>query len=284
MRSACRCSVSKMTKALPVITALFALLSRAGAFVSPAGGIGTSSFSSNRASNAVQSRPGAASANRGVSYRARSSATAAIMAAEKKAVFGGGCFWCIEAVFKTLDGVSKVVSGYAGGTMENPTYRDVCSGRSGHAEVVLCEYDPDIVAFEELLEIFWKSHDPTQGNRQGLDMGTEYRSVILCEDEKQLDIAIASRDAKQAKINAEAVVGRVVGVITGKKEGENIVDITTTIDLLQVFWEAERVHQNYYAKNPLSPYCIMNVGTKLVKLRPDISRINRISREREQAS
>ncbi|CAM9932951.1 unnamed protein product, partial [Hapterophycus canaliculatus] len=107
---------------------------------------------------------------------------------------------CIEAVYKTLDGVSKVVSGYAGGTMENPTYRasglfDVCSGRSGHAEVVLVEYDPSIVNFEELLEVFWKSHDPTQGNRQGMDMGTEYRSIILCEDEKQLDIALASMEA-----------------------------------------------------------------------------------------
>eukprot|EP00903_Cladosiphon_okamuranus_P005631 g5598.t1 len=209
---------------------------------------------------------------------------AVVMAAEKKAVFGGGCFWCTEAVFKTLDGVSRVVSGYAGGTLENPTYRDVCSGRSGHAEVVLVEYDPAVVKFEELLEVFWKSHDPTQGNRQGLDMGTEYRSIILCEDKEQLDIAVASKEAKQAKINAEAVLGRVVGAVTGKKEGENIVDITTTIDLLQVFWEAEKVHQDYYARNPLSPYCIMNVGTKLVKLRPDISRINRLTREREQAA
>ncbi|CAN0490904.1 unnamed protein product [Ectocarpus sp. 8 AP-2014] len=121
-----------------------------------------------------------------------------------------------------------------------------------------------------------------------MDIGTEYRSIILCEDEEQLDMAVASREAKQTKINAEAVLGRVVGAVTGKKEGENIVNITTTIDLLQVFWEAEKarkkVHQDYYARNPLSPYCIMNVGTKLVKLRPDISRINRLSREREVAS
>ncbi|CAM9488845.1 unnamed protein product [Ectocarpus sp. 13 AM-2016] len=277
-----------MTKTLPVMAALFALLSRTGAFVSSPG-LSKSSFATTDSgtSEGVRSR------RQGVVYRPRRSAVATVMAAEKKAVFGGGCFWCIEAVFKTLDGVAKVVSGYAGGTMENPTYRDVCSGRTGHAEVVLLEYDPAVVTFDELLEVFWKTHDPTQGNRQGMDIGTEYRSIILCEDEEQLDMAVASREAKQAKINAEAVLGRVIGVVTGKKEGENIVNITTTIDLLQVFWEAEkarrksrnaRVHQDYYARNPLSPYCIMNVGTKLVKLRPDISRINRLSREREVAS
>ncbi|CAM9449932.1 unnamed protein product [Ectocarpus sp. 4 AP-2014] len=268
-----------MTKTLSVMAALFALLSRTGAFVSSPG-LSKSSFATidRGTSDAVGSR------RQGVAYRPRSSAAATVMATEKKAVFGGGCFWCIEAVFKTLDGVSKVVSGYAGGTMENPTYRDVCSGRTGHAEVVLLEYDPTVVTFDELLEVFWKTHDPTQGNRQGMDIGTEYRSIILCEDEEQLDMAVTSREAKQAKINAEAVLGRVVGAVTGKKEGENIVNITTTIDLLQVFWEAEKVHQDYYARNPLSPYCIMNVGTKLVKLRPDISRINRLSREREVAS
>ncbi|CAM9865585.1 unnamed protein product [Scytosiphon promiscuus] len=268
-----------MVATASAMASLFALITHAGAFVAPPG-IGTSSFASDRRTNAAQPRSRAG--RPGVCF---GPGTTAVMAAEKKAVFGGGCFWCIEAVYKTLDGVSNVVSGYAGGTMENPTYRDVCSGRSGHAEVVLLEYDPAVVKYEELLEVFWKSHDPTQGNRQGMDMGTEYRSIILCEDEEQLDIAQASRDAQQAKVNAEAVVGRVVGAITGKKEGENIVNITTTIDLLQVFWEAEKaskVHQDYYAKNPLSPYCIMNVGTKLVKLRPDISRINRLAREREQ--
>ncbi|CAM9906055.1 unnamed protein product [Ascophyllum nodosum] len=132
-------------------------------------------------------------------------------------------------------------------------------------------------------------------------MGSEYRSIILCEDEDQLRVARASKEAKQAKVNKEAVLGKVVGAVLGKKEGENVVDITTTVDMLPVFWEAEKasfitrsamasrilrhiVHQDYYAKNPLSPYCVMNVGTKLVKLRPDISRINRLSREREQAS
>lgn len=215
-----------------------------------------------------------------VSHRPR---MAGEVSTEKKAVFGGGCFWCIEAVYKELKGVRKVVSGYAGGTLENPTYRDVCSGRSGHAEVVLLEYDPSVVTYDELLDVFWKSHNPTQGNRQGLDMGTEYRSIILCEDEEQLETARASKEARQAKVNKEAILGKVVGAVTGKKEGENVVDITTTIDLLPVFWEAEKVHQNYYANNPLSPYCMMNVGTKLVKLRPDISRINRLGREREQS-
>lgn len=205
------------------------------------------------------------------------------MSSAKNMVFGGGCFWCTEAVYLKLDGVSKVTSGYAGGTMDNPTYRDVCSGRSGHAEVVMVEYDPAIVTTQELLDIFWKSHDPTQGNRQGMDMGTEYRSIVLCEDEEQLQVARASKEAQQEKINKEALLGKVLASVTGKK-GENIVDITTTVDLLPVFWEAEKVHQNYYARNPLSPYCVMNIGSKLVKVGPDISKINRLTKEREKQS
>ncbi|CAM9271464.1 unnamed protein product [Discosporangium mesarthrocarpum] len=205
-------------------------------------------------------------------------------ATSKRAVFGGGCFWCTEAVFKKLDGVSKITSGYAGGTLENPTYRDVCSGRSGHAEVIQVEYDPKKLTYEELLEVFWGSHDSTQGNRQGLDMGTEYRSIILCEDEEQLQEALRSKEEKQAKINKDAVIGKLVGAVMGKKEGENVVDVTTEVDMLTTFWEAEKVHQNYYERNPLSPYCIMNIEPKLATLRPKISKINRETRERDGQS
>ncbi|CAM9520845.1 unnamed protein product [Choristocarpus tenellus] len=159
--------------------------------------------------------------------------------------------------------------------------QDVCSGRSGHAEVVQVEYDPSEVTYQELLTVFWNSHDPTQGNRQGLDMGTEYRSVILCEDKEQLAEALASKEERQAKANQE-ILGRVVGAVMGKKAGENTVEVTTTVELLTTFWEAEKVHQNYYEKNPFSPYCVVNIETKLAKLRPEISKINRRTKEREQ--
>ncbi|CAM9906122.1 unnamed protein product, partial [Ascophyllum nodosum] len=144
-----------MTRIIAAMAAFATLFSSGWGFIPQLRGLGGNSLSHG---NAAESRS-RATAPRGVSYRPT---TAKLATTEKRAVFGGGCFWCIEAVFKKLDGVQKVVSGYAGGTLENPTYRDVASGRSGHAEVVLVEYDSSIVNYEELLEVFWKSHDPTQ--------------------------------------------------------------------------------------------------------------------------
>jgi peptide-methionine (S)-S-oxide reductase len=152
--------------------------------------------------------------------------------------FGMGCFWGAERKFWSLPGVVTTAVGYAGGQTPNPTYREVCSGRTGHSEVVLVVYDPDVVSFEQLLRVFWESHDPTQGMRQGNDTGTQYRSVIHCQAQAQYDMAIASRDAYQQRLRA-AGLG----------------DITTEIVFpAPEFYYAEDEHQQYLAKNPMG-YC-----------------------------
>ena len=146
-----------------------------------------------------------------------------------KATFGAGCFWGVEAAFRKVDGVTATSVGYAGGTKENPTYQEVCTGQTGHAEVVQVEYDPERVSFEQLLDVFWANHDPTQLNRQGPDFGTQYRTAIFYHDDDQKAAAEASRDAEQA---------------SGRHRGE----IVTSIEPAGPYWIAEDYHQQYFEK------------------------------------
>jgi peptide-methionine (S)-S-oxide reductase len=164
----------------------------------------------------------------------------------EKATLGGGCFWCLEAVFEDVRGVVNVVSGYAGGHTENPDYRSVCSGETGHAEVVQITFDPSVVSYKELLDIFWKIHDPTTPNRQGADVGTQYRSVIFYHDEEQKRIAWESR-AEAQKLFAAPIVTEIVP--------------------LTKFWPAEEYHQDYFRKNPYHGYCRAVVAPKVEKFR-----------------
>jgi peptide-methionine (S)-S-oxide reductase len=152
-----------------------------------------------------------------------------------KATFGAGCFWCVEDVFRRTKGVMSTTVGYSGGSTENPTYNDVCTDLTGHAEVVQVEYDPNILPYENLLDVFWNSHDPTQLNRQGPDIGTQYRSVIFCHDSQQEAVARKSKEAldKSGKF--------------GKK-------IVTEIKPAVEFYKAEEYHQQYYAKCGLAKY------------------------------
>ena len=163
------------------------------------------------------------------------------------AVFGGGCFWCTEAVFDELRGVKSVVSGYAGGSTKNPTYEEVCGGRTGHAEVIKIEFDPDEIAFKDLLTVFFATHDPTTLNRQGNDVGTQYRSAIFYANEEQ-------------KREAEAFIKE---LNDSKSFGKPVV---TTLEPLGEFYEAEDYHQKYYANNPYQPYCQYMIPPKLNKL------------------
>jgi peptide-methionine (S)-S-oxide reductase len=164
------------------------------------------------------------------------------------ATFGGGCFWCIEAAFKQLDGVREVTSGYAGGHVEDPTYRQVCSGDTGHAEVVQLEYDPDAITYEELLEVFFTVHDPTQLNRQGPDVGSQYRSVVLYHDDEQRRLADAYTEALD-------------------EEGGYDDDVVTELAPLEEFYRAEAKHQDYFEKNPADAYCRMHAKPKVQKVR-----------------
>ena len=163
------------------------------------------------------------------------------------AVFGGGCFWCTEAVFKMLKGVSVVKPGYAGGTMENPTYEQVCSGTTGHAEVIYLEFDPDMVKYRDLLTVFFGSHDPTTLNRQGNDVGTQYRSVIFYTTPEQ-------------KTEAEAFIHE---INDSNAAGSPIV---TEVVPLEKFYEAEDYHKDYFARNPGNPYCQVIINPKLEKV------------------
>jgi peptide-methionine (S)-S-oxide reductase len=165
--------------------------------------------------------------------------------ARAHATFGGGCFWCVEAVFERLDGVTSAVSGYAGGKTPNPTYEQVCSGTTGHAEVVQIEFDPGKISYERLLEVFWQAHDPTTLNRQGADAGTQYRSIILYHDETQKMIAEKSKSAAQ-KMFRDPIV--------------------TEIVTFTVFYPAEDYHQGYYDDHGGAPYCSVVIRPKLEKL------------------
>ena len=168
--------------------------------------------------------------------------------ATEQATLAGGCFWCLEAAFVELRGVSKVVSGYAGGHVPNPTYRQVCGGDTGHAEVVQVTYDPAEIAYEDLLGVFFGIHDPTTLNRQGPDAGTQYRSAIFYHDDKQRDIA-----------------EKVIADVTAQRIWDD--PIVTQVAPLEVFYPAEDYHQDYFAQNPNQPYCQAVVAPKVSKFR-----------------
>jgi peptide-methionine (S)-S-oxide reductase len=170
------------------------------------------------------------------------------MSETETATFGGGCFWCVEAAFKELAGVESVTSGYAGGHVDDPSYRAVCSGDTGHAEVVRIEYDPEVQSFEDLLEVFFTVHDPTQLNRQGPDVGTQYRSIVLYENERQ-------RELTEQYVEALEEAG-------GYDD-----DIVTEVEPLERFWRAEEKHQDYFEKNPNDAYCSMHAQPKVEKVR-----------------
>jgi len=165
-----------------------------------------------------------------------------------RATFGAGCFWCTEAVFQQLKGVHSVVSGYSGGTVKNPTYRQVCTGKTGHAEAVQITYDPKVISYPDLLEVFWQTHDPTTLNRQGADVGTQYRSVIFWHTEEQKRLA----ESYKEKLN---------------KAGAFKNPIVTEISPFKEFYRAEDYHQNYYLQNGRQPYCQAIIRPKVEKVR-----------------
>jgi len=164
----------------------------------------------------------------------------------QKATFGGGCFWCTEAVMQQLKGVESVVSGYTAGDTDNPTYREICSGTTGHAEVVQVEFDPEQVSYRDLVEVFLTSHDPTQVNGQGADIGTQYRSIIMYHDEAQ-------------RVTAETVMNEMATLFDALLATELVAEET--------FYPAEDYHQDYYANNAMQPYCMAVINPKLSKLR-----------------
>ncbi|MEB3222572.1 MAG: peptide-methionine (S)-S-oxide reductase MsrA [Candidatus Sericytochromatia bacterium] len=164
------------------------------------------------------------------------------------ATLGGGCFWCSEAVFGALQGVTSVISGYAGGHTDGPTYQEVCSGSTGHAEVVQVTFEASLVSYLEVLEVFFATHDPTTLNQQGADVGTQYRSVVLAHGEAQAEVA----RALIASLTAERLFDR---------------PIVTEVVPFERFWPAEAYHQGYFARNPQQPYCAAVVSPKLAKFR-----------------
>lgn len=168
---------------------------------------------------------------------------------QQTATLAGGCFWCLEAVYDELRGISHVISGYTGGHVENPTYQQVCGKGTGHAEAVQITFDPAIISYEDLLNVFFTIHDPTQLNRQGNDVGPQYRSAIFYHDEAQ-------------KATAEAVIARIT---EEKLWGDK--PVVTEIAPIDTFYDAEDYHQEYYANNPMQPYCMVVVAPKVKKAR-----------------
>lgn len=162
-----------------------------------------------------------------------------------QAIFGGGCFWCLEAIFKNTPGVESVTSGFAGGSTKNPSYGEVCTGETGHAEVVKVTYNPKKVSYSQLLDLFWRAHDPSSLNRQGADQGTQYRSIILTSSSEQMKEAQNSREQFQAQLTKP---------------------IVTEIKPLKDFYPADEHHQDYYFKNKDAPYCRAVIRPKLEKL------------------
>jgi peptide-methionine (S)-S-oxide reductase len=162
------------------------------------------------------------------------------------ATFGSGCFWCTEAIFVRLKGVYSVVSGYSGGKVENPTYEAVCTGKTGHAEVIQVKYNPEEITYDEMLEIFWKTHDPTTLNRQGADVGTQYRSVIFYHNDEQKEKA----QHYKTKLDQSGAWDK---------------PIVTEITSIERFYRAEEYHQNYYEKNPYQGYCSFVIAPKIDK-------------------
>ncbi len=167
------------------------------------------------------------------------------------ATLGGGCFWCIEAAMKELQGVQSVTSGYAGGAVPDPSYEKVCSGSTGHAEVVQVEYDPEAISYLELLEVFFKVHDPTTKDRQGPDVGSQYRSIVLYHDDEQR----RQVEGFIERLNEEVYDGAIV----------------TEVEPLESFYEAEEYHQDYYEKNPADGYCQVQVKPKVQKVREEFA-------------
>ena len=170
------------------------------------------------------------------------------------ATFANGCFWCTEAVFQQLKGVEKVSSGYSGGHVKNPTYEQVCNKDTGHAEALQIEYDPSIISFDELLEVFWNTHDPTTKNRQGNDVGTQYRSVIFYHDDKQKQIAQEYKDQLD-------------------KSGIYKAPVVTTLEPFSKFYPAEDYHDDYYRLNGIAPYCQFVIRPKVEKFKKQYAAI-----------
>ncbi|MEK7630015.1 MAG: peptide-methionine (S)-S-oxide reductase MsrA [Patescibacteria group bacterium] len=176
------------------------------------------------------------------------------------AVFGGGCFWCTEAVFQSLKGILSIIPGYSGGSVKNPTYENVCGGKTGHAEVTKIEYNPNLISYEDLLTVFFATHDPTTLNRQGNDVGTQYRSIIF----------YASSDQKQSaekfveKLNNDEASGKIV----------------TEIQPLGEFYKAEDYHQKYYEQHKDQPYCALIISPKLEKLKEKFSSLLKSGHEK----
>ena len=189
---------------------------------------------------------GASVTAKGVSMSAAQSSGGDLVSGTEAATLGGGCFWCLEAVFEEMEGVKSVVSGYAGGTVKNPSYDDVCSGTTGHAEVVRIEFDPKVVEFEKILDVFFTIHDPTTMDRQGADVGSQYRSIILYHDDRQKEIA----EKKIKDLESSKKLGR---------------PIVTQVVPLGAFYEAEKYHQDYFKKNPQAGYCRAVVAPKVIK-------------------
>lgn len=172
----------------------------------------------------------------------------------EQATFGAGCFWCVEAIFEELEGVSSVVAGYAGGELENPSYQQVASGQTDHAEVTRVTYDPSVITYDQLLTVLWHTHDPTTLNRQGADVGPQYRSVIFYHNEEQKQMAEASlRETDASGLWDDPIV--------------------TEIEPLRNFSVAEDYHQNYYANNPNAGYCQVVIAPKLKKFRQEFSHL-----------
>lgn len=170
------------------------------------------------------------------------------------AVVGGGCFWCVEGAYKIVPGIVKITSGFAGGNVENPTYKRVCEGDTNHAEVVKVEYDPSKITYRDVIDLFWDLHDPTTLNRQGHDIGTQYRSIILYSSEEQKKIAEESKAAAKSKFSDP---------------------IVTEIVPLKKFYPAEDYHQDYFANNPNQPYCQAVVGPKIAKFKKKLEERNK---------
>jgi peptide-methionine (S)-S-oxide reductase len=178
------------------------------------------------------------------------------MSKTETAVLGGGCFWCVEAALQQLSGVLSVESGYMGGNVDQPTYEQVSSGNTGHVEVVRVEFDPEMLSYRELLEVFFTAHDPTTLNRQGNDVGTQYRSVIFY---------LNGQRAEAEKVIAELTADKVFDA-----------PIVTAIEPARTFWKAEKYHQNYFANNSHQPYCLFAVAPKVAKVRAKyVDRIKR---------
>ncbi len=177
----------------------------------------------------------------------------AVEAKTETAVVGGGCFWCVEGAYKIVPGILKITSGFAGGITENPTYKQVCEGDTNHAEVVQVEFDPAKITYKDVIDLFWDLHDPTTLNRQGHDVGTQYRSIILYANEEQKKLAEQSKAEAKSKFSDP---------------------IVTEIVPLKKFYSAEAYHQDYFANNPNQPYCQAVVGPKIAKFKKKLAERN----------